>query len=729
MAVLPPAHADDRGRGEEDQHERRPGDHGQPASPRLRQTGAPPRDGGWCETTDHAFAVRSRARGRLGRCSGARAAAATVLLVHRPKYDDWSFPKGKLDRGEHATAAAVREVEEETGLRVRLGVPLADQRYPIRAGTKRVHYWVGRAVGDGDVSGYEPNAEIDEVGWFPIDKARRRLTYEFDVDTLDEALEQPRKTRTLVVLRHSQARSRKAWRVRRPRAAAARDRPAAGRQAGAGAGGVRRTPAGHLEQHPVRPDPRAVRRGDRPAAAHRRPAQRGGRHPRRRPATLVERAGRATSSERPASAGGLVLCTHRPVLPWVFDAARDRGPRAGRRARWSSCTCARAGSWPRSGTGSAERQRVRAGPRGRSRDRRLTPAWPPPARRPLFTPRSPSAPGPDTGAAYVHVVSPAKTQEIRVNTQRPSAARSCPASPSWRWPCPAAVPATTAASDSGSGCRAPAAASLSGTLNGGGSSAQEAAQGVWRAGFQGDNSGVTVNYDPVGSGTGRENFISKAYSFAGSDSALSTDEGELDAAKERCGGEDPIEVPAYVSPIAVVYNLDGVDEPQPRRPRRSPRSSTTRSPRGTTRPSPRTTRTPTCRTPPSPRCTARTTPAPPRTSPTTSRKAADGAWTYDADSIWPKQGGEAAEGTSGLVAAVKSGDGTIGYADESQAGGLGIAAIKVGEEFNKPSAEGAAAGARQLAAHRGSRPTSTWRSTSTAPSPTRVPTRCCWRPT
>ena len=102
-------------------------------------------------------------------------------------------------------------------------------------------------------------------------------------------------------------------------------------------------------------------------------------------------------------------------------------------------------------------------------------------------------------------------------------------------------------------------AKLSGTLNGGGSSAQEAAQGVWRAGFQGDNSGVTVNYDPVGSGTGRENFISKAYSFAGSDSALSTDEGELDAANERCGG-DVIEVPAYVSPIAVIYNLPGVDE-------------------------------------------------------------------------------------------------------------------------------------------------------------------------
>src|SRR4051794_23549160 len=135
-----------------------------------------------------------------------------VLLVHRPKYDDWSFPKGKLDRGEHSTSAAGREVEEGTGVRIRLGVPLHDQHYPIRAGTKLVHYWVGRAVGDGDVSAYQPNAEIDEVAWFPVDKARRRLSYPFDVDTLAEALQQARKTRTLLVLRHSQARSRKAWR-------------------------------------------------------------------------------------------------------------------------------------------------------------------------------------------------------------------------------------------------------------------------------------------------------------------------------------------------------------------------------------------------------------------------------------------------------------------------------------------------------------------------------------
>ena len=71
-------------------------------------------------------------------------------------------------------------------------------------------------------------------------------------------------------------------------------------------------------------------------------------------------------------------------------------------------------------------------------------------------------------------------------------------------------------------------------------------------------------------------------------------------------------------------------------------------------------------------------------------KAGDGAWSYDADGVWPIKGGEAAEGTSGMVAAVKGGEGTIGYADESQAGGLGLVSVQVGEEFVAPSAEGAA---------------------------------------
>ncbi|MEO6512714.1 MAG: NUDIX domain-containing protein [Nocardioides sp.] len=135
-----------------------------------------------------------------------------VLLVHRPRYDDWSFPKGKLDRGELAPVAAVREVGEESGVRIRLGSPLSPQRYPNGNRMKTVSYWHGRVVGDHDVGGYLVNDEIDDVAWVPLDKARRRLTYRFDKHTLDEALESEWRTRALVVLRHGQAYSRKAWR-------------------------------------------------------------------------------------------------------------------------------------------------------------------------------------------------------------------------------------------------------------------------------------------------------------------------------------------------------------------------------------------------------------------------------------------------------------------------------------------------------------------------------------
>jgi 8-oxo-dGTP pyrophosphatase MutT (NUDIX family)/phosphohistidine phosphatase SixA len=135
-----------------------------------------------------------------------------VLLVHRPAYDDWSFPKGKLDRGEHPAVAAVREVAEETGVHVRLGPPLAGQRYSNGSRMKAVSYWQGWAVGDDDVSGYRVNDEIDDVAWVPVDKAFDLLTYPRDRDTLAEARKRPKKSRALVVLRHADARSRKAWR-------------------------------------------------------------------------------------------------------------------------------------------------------------------------------------------------------------------------------------------------------------------------------------------------------------------------------------------------------------------------------------------------------------------------------------------------------------------------------------------------------------------------------------
>ncbi|BBH17154.1 ADP-ribose pyrophosphatase [Nocardioides baekrokdamisoli] len=138
-----------------------------------------------------------------------------VLLVHRPTYDDWSFPKGKVDRGEHVTACAIREVEEETGVRIRLSVPLRSQRYPVKGGVKTVHYWSGIVI-DPDAPGaeaYVPNDEIDEATWWPIDKAARMLTYRYDRKTLREALRTRLATRTVIVLRHGESRSRGAWRT------------------------------------------------------------------------------------------------------------------------------------------------------------------------------------------------------------------------------------------------------------------------------------------------------------------------------------------------------------------------------------------------------------------------------------------------------------------------------------------------------------------------------------
>lgn len=137
-----------------------------------------------------------------------------VLLVHRPKYDDWSFPKGKLDPGEHVTTAAVREVAEETGLDIRLGPPLSLQEYDVRNGqlrSKLVHYWVARVVGGDDVSTYRPNTEIDAVAWVPLDKAPDVLTYPRDRDTLQEMARTRKMSHPLVVLRHGQAEPRRSW--------------------------------------------------------------------------------------------------------------------------------------------------------------------------------------------------------------------------------------------------------------------------------------------------------------------------------------------------------------------------------------------------------------------------------------------------------------------------------------------------------------------------------------
>lgn len=230
---------------------------------------------------------------------------------------------------------------------------------------------------------------------------------------------------------------------------------------------------------------------------------------------------------------------------------------------------------------------------------------------------------------------------------------------------------------------------LSGSLNGAGASSQAAAMQGWQAGFQEANPGVTINYDPIGSGGGREQFLQGAVAFAGSDAYL--EEEELATSQEVCAGDGgAIDLPHYISPIAVAYNLPDIDtlnlspqalggifagtitnwnddaiaqdNPDVELPdlninpvHRSDDSGTTEN--------------------------------------FTSflDAVAPDAWTYGVIETWPSEaGGEGGQGTSGVVQAVTAGEGSIGYADASQVGDLGTAAIGVGEEFVEYSPEAAA---------------------------------------
>jgi phosphate transport system substrate-binding protein len=234
-------------------------------------------------------------------------------------------------------------------------------------------------------------------------------------------------------------------------------------------------------------------------------------------------------------------------------------------------------------------------------------------------------------------------------------------------------------------------ASLSGSLAAGGSSAQEAAQAAWIVGFNKDQPDVAITYDPVGSGGGKTNFISKAYPFAGSDSPLDEAKKEVSQATARCGGKAPIEVPNYVSPVALIFHVDGVDKlnlstaaiggiftgkvtkwndpliaadnKDAKLPaaainmvHRSDDSGTTKN--------------------------------------FLKYLAAIDSKVVTADLIgetYPAAfKGEGAKGTSGVVSAVKNGKNSIGYADASQAGDLDTASVGVGDSFVAPSADAAA---------------------------------------
>jgi 8-oxo-(d)GTP phosphatase len=138
----------------------------------------------------------------------------SVAVVHRPRYDDWSLPKGKLDAGETGMAAAVREVREETGYHARLGRRLGQASYVVqsplarRTGPKIVDYWAALAV-DGR---FAPNAEVDRLRWLSPHDAAEVLTHDLDRDVLESFTTVPVPTSTVVLVRHAKAGMRSRWR-------------------------------------------------------------------------------------------------------------------------------------------------------------------------------------------------------------------------------------------------------------------------------------------------------------------------------------------------------------------------------------------------------------------------------------------------------------------------------------------------------------------------------------
>ena len=136
-----------------------------------------------------------------------------VALVHRQRYDDWSLPKGKALPGEHVLLTAVREVAEETGVRVVLGRRLPSTHYQQHGNQpKTVDYWAAKAA-DGPQPGFVPNDEVDEVDWLAMPAARERLSYPHDHRVLDEFAAGPPDTTPVTLVRHASAGSKGRWRA------------------------------------------------------------------------------------------------------------------------------------------------------------------------------------------------------------------------------------------------------------------------------------------------------------------------------------------------------------------------------------------------------------------------------------------------------------------------------------------------------------------------------------
>jgi 8-oxo-(d)GTP phosphatase len=154
-------------------------------------------------STRSASKIVLAAGGVLWRPGGGES-AEEVAVIHRPRYDDWSLPKGKVDPGETEPVTAVREVFEETGHHVQLGRRIATVSYPIEPRTKKVQYWSARSIG----GTFAPNNEVDDLIWLPADTAIKKVSYPYDRKVLRRWAKQPADTKSVLIVRHGTAGSK-----------------------------------------------------------------------------------------------------------------------------------------------------------------------------------------------------------------------------------------------------------------------------------------------------------------------------------------------------------------------------------------------------------------------------------------------------------------------------------------------------------------------------------------
>ena len=245
--------------------------------------------------------------------------------------------------------------------------------------------------------------------------------------------------------------------------------------------------------------------------------------------------------------------------------------------------------------------------------------------------------------------------------------------------------ASTDASSTDSGSKTE---SISGNFAGAGASSQQAAVDAWIAGYNESNPDAKISYEPSGSGAGVKTFLTGATAWAGSDKALADD--EIEQSKSVCASGQAFDVPVYISPIAVVFNLKGVSDAGKHINMDAATIAKIFDGKITTWNDPAIADQNKDLDLPA---TAITVVHRSDKSGTTQnfvsyfKDQAPDAWSYDLSENWPNEVGQGAKGTSGVISTVKQADGTIGYADFSQVGDLGTVAVKVGDKYSEISAE------------------------------------------